>query len=458
MNDRNGGLPTPDTVCVVGAGPGGLALARAFKRLGIAAEVYERHDGVGGIWDCDSPGSPMYDSAHFISSKTQSHYLDFPMPDDYPDYPSNRQILAYMRSFAEAYDLLPMIRLRTPVERAYFEHGGWTMRLGDGRTRRFRWLVCANGTNWHPNIPQFPGHFSGELRHALHYRSTDELRGRRVLVVGAGNSGCDIACDAAQAASAAFISLRRGYHFIPKLIFGKPADVFAHDGPKLPMWLTQRVFGLMLRVLQGDLRRHGLAAPDHRIFESHPIVNDQLLHYLAHGDIKAKPDIARLDGDAVVFADGSRETVDLIILATGYGWQIPYVDETAFDWKRGRPDLYLNLFSRGNAQLFAFGFMETNGGAYKLFDHMADLVARAIRADRDDPVLAARLRALVEHERPDLSGGVRYVDSDRHATYVNIDAYQKAVANLRRRMGWPDIAPGDFAALSTTLATAASPA
>lgn len=435
-----------EPVGVVGGGPAGLSLARSFKALGIPFVVYERHGDVGGLWDPQNPGSPIYDSAHFISSKTQSHFHDFPMPDHYPDYPSNRQILAYMRAFAHAFDLYPHIRFNTAVEQARLVDGAWQLTLSTGEVVRHGALVCANGTNWHPGEVRYPGEFSGEMRHSVTYRSLDEFRGRRVLVIGAGNSGCDIACDAAKVADAAYISLRRGYHFIPKHIFGVPADAFVANGPQMPMWLEQRVFGGMLRLLNGDLTRLGLQKPDHRILETHPILNTQLLHFLAHGDIAAKPDVARFEGRQVHFKDGSSAEVDLVITATGYQWKIPYVDPALFRWKDSRPDLYLNLFSREVPSLYALGFMETNGGAYKLFDQMADLIARTILARAAGGGAAAAVNDVVAHDTPDLSGGIRFAGSGRHATYVEINAYRRYMRKLRRRLGWPDLAPGCYGA------------
>ena len=434
-------------VCVVGGGPGGLSLARALKAYGLSFDVFERNSDAGGIWDPENPGSPIYESAHFISSKTQSHYLDFPMPQDYPDYPSNEQILAYLRDFARAYELYDDISFNTEVSEAVFEDDGWTVHLSNsssGETRRYSHLICANGTNWHPSLPQHPGDFGGEIIHSVDYSLKETFKGRRVLVVGAGNSGCDIACDAAQMADAAFISLRRGYHFIPKHIFGIPADEFAHKGPKLPMRLQQAIFGSILRILNGDLTRLGLRKPDHKIFESHPIMNTQLLHYLSHGDIRAKGDITRLDGSEVLFEDGSSETIDLIVYATGYQWRIPYVDPKHFHWKAGRPELYMNLFSRENPRLFGLGFMETDGGAYQLFDNMADLICRHLMDVREDPAKAGEFRRIVQTHEPDLSGGVRHVASDRHASYANSDAYLRETERLRKRMGWPEIVPGQF--------------
>jgi len=442
QNDRN------NRVCIVGAGPGGLSLARAFKLQNIEFDIFERHSDVGGIWDPKNPGSPMYASAHFISSKTHSYFSDFPMPDDYPDYPSNRQILEYMRSFADTFGLYDHITFNTEVLKTDFADGLWNVDLSKGETRQYRWLICVTGTTWHPKLPNWADQdFDGEVRHAQTFSHMDEFKGKRVLVVGAGNSGCDIACDAATTADAAFISVRRGYHFVPKHIMGKPADVFADEGPNLPLWLSQKIFGGLLRVINGDLRRFGLPKPDHKIFESHPIMNTQLLHYLGHGDIKAKGDVERLSGKHVVFKDGSQEAVALVLCATGYDWKVPYVDPSHFSWKGSRPDNYLHMFSQANPQLFSLGFTETNGGIYKLFDEMADMIGRAITVQRDDPQGWEKLTARMKTHAPKLTGGVSYVESDRHATYANLDAIKRELKSLRKHMNWPMIEAGHFNAV-----------
>ncbi len=420
-------------IAVVGAGPAGLAAARALKDAGLDFTVFERHADVGGLWDPDNPGSPVYDSAHFISSRTMSGFAGHPMPDDYPDYPSGRQILAYIRDFTEQQGLRPFIRFNTAVNAAERTPEGFRLHLADGTTEDFTHLIAAPGTNWAPNRPELNGHFSGEIIHASQYRSPELFRGRRVLIVGAGNSGCDIACDAARVADAAFISVRRGYHFIPKHIFGTPADVFAASGPHLPMWLTQRVFGVLLRLLMGDLTRLGLPKPDHRLLESHPILNDQLIHHLRHGDIAARGDVERLDGREVIFRDGRREPIDLIVLATGYDWPVPFIDPGLLDWDGKRPRLWMSVFAPRDERLFIAGMMETNGGAFGFFDEHADLIVRAITAQ---PAVHARLRALIGAGNPDLSGGIRFVASDRHAHYVDADAYRAALKRLRRDLGW----------------------
>lgn len=449
-------METNSRVCVVGGGPAGLALTRALLAQGIEFDVWERHSDVGGLWDQSNPGSPVYDSAHFISSKTQSHYHDFPMPDSYPDYPSHRQILAYMRSFADEYGLRDHIHFGVGVAKTERTDAGWTVTTTDGQVHDYGSLICATGTNWHAAMPTYPGTFTGEIRHTNTYRSPSELVGKRVLIIGAGNSGVDIACDAAQSATSAAISMRRGYHFIPKHLFGIPSDAFAASGPHLPMWLEQRAFGVLLRLLVGKTTKYGLPKPDHKLFETHPIMNTQLLHYLAHGDIAAKPDVARFDGTTVHFKDGTSGEFDLVLCATGYRWNIPYVDAERFSWKNGRPDLYMNLFSRTDPSLYALGYMETNGGAYKLFDQMADLIVRTIVARRDGT--SAAIDRVISDERPDLTGGIHFVGSDRHSTYVEIAAYRKHMAALRKRFGWPDLTEGVFDGLRKKNRAGQSPA
>ncbi|MER6129574.1 NAD(P)/FAD-dependent oxidoreductase [Streptomyces sp. NPDC001795] len=410
--------------CVVGAGPAGLAVARALAERNLPYTHVERHSGPGGLWDIDNPGSPMYESAHFISSRTLSGFGGFPMPDHFADYPSHRQILSYLTSFAESYGLMDRIEFGVEVRDVVKNADGtWTVVRSDGRESVHGRVVVCTGAQWHPNIPDLPGNFTGEIRHTLTYRSSDELRGKRVLVVGAGNSGCDIACDAARAADHAVISMRRGYWFIPKHLFGRPVDTIAAHGPHLPMWLQQKLFGAILRLINGDPRRLGLQKPDHKLFETHPAINSMLIHHLQHGDIAARPGIAHADGRTVHFTDGTSDDFDLILLATGYVHKVPVAQR--YFGSEQHPDLYLSAFSREHEGLFGVGFVETNSGAYQLFDTQAQLIAGFIQ----DTVLglptAERFSRMIRSDRPDLSSGLKFVDSPRHTGYVDSAAFAK---------------------------------
>lgn len=434
----------PGGVCVIGAGPAGLSAARALRRLGVPYEQYERHSDVGGIWDLDNPGTPMYASAHFISSRKTSGFFDFPMPGSFPDYPGNRQILRYTRDFADAYGLREAIRFGCAVTGVEKDGEGWAVTLEDGTRRRHRAVVCATGVTWTPRMPEHPGEFDGEIRHSVSYRDPAEFRGRRVLIVGLGNSGADIACDAAANADAAFVSVRRGYHVIPKHIFGLPTDEFGESGPSLPLRIERPVFQALLRVLQGDLTKYGLPRPDHKLFESHPLLNDQILHHLRHGDVAIRPDVEALDGPRVRFTDGSSEEIDLILYATGYDWDIPYVPAEYFHWQDGRPDLYLTAFNRAHRNLFGLGYLETNSSAYTLFDHISNVLAQYLHDQEHTPERAAAFDKLIAEDRPRLSGGIRFLDSARHRSYIDARSYHRYLAKVRKRIGWQDLAPGMF--------------
>lgn len=434
-------------ICIIGGGPGGLCMARALKRQGLEYEQFERHSDFGGVWDLENPGTPMYESAHFISSRDLSGFLDYPMPKHFPDYPGNRQILEYLRSFAMAFGLYDKVRFNTAVERVdKDDEGRWIVTLANGERRRYLALVCATGCNWDPNMPEIKGNFTGEIRHSVTFRHPEEFKGKRVMIVGAGNSGADIACDAAANADKAFISLRRGYHFIPKHVFGIPADQVSEKGGKSPMWVTRMVFGAFLRLVNGDLTRLGLPKPDHKLFETHPLLNTQLLHYLQHGDIQVRPDISHYEGDHVVFKDGTREPLDMVLYATGYKWSCRYAKDY-FEWKGGRPQMYMSIFSRQHYNLFGIGYLETNSSAYKLFDNEAHLIACFLSDQLNRPSKAKTFQQFIEHDQPDLSGGIQFVKSQRHEVYLEVQALKKHMQQLRQQMGWSDLSEGYFSPL-----------
>lgn len=196
------------------AGPSGLATAAELRRRGLAFDHVERHDGVGGLWDFDNPTTPMYESAHFISSKRLSCFPGRPFDSGVADYPPRVEILRYLREFAAEEGLSDGIRFGVEVTGIARDGAGYAVTFaGEGApgtgmeprngtgprtgprtaTRTYRHVICASGTLSVPVLPDIPGDFDGDYRHSATYRSIDELRGKRVLIIGAGNSGCDIA-------------------------------------------------------------------------------------------------------------------------------------------------------------------------------------------------------------------------------------------------------------------------
>jgi len=428
--------------CLVGAGPAGLVMARALIAEGVPFDWYERHTDVGGIWDMDNPGSPMYESAHFISSKYTSAFVGYPMPADYPDYPSWRLIRDYIRAFAREFGLYDHVTLGVGVTSAEPLPGDrWRVTLSTREVHEYDGLLAAPGVTWHPNVPEIPGAdlYTGDLRHSVTFRDGAELRGKRVLVVGAGNSGVDIACDAARHADQAYFSVRRGYRYVPKHIFGLPTDAVLTGVIDPPRGVSLSGDPAeLVDALVGDLTRLGLPAPDHDFLTSHPIMNTQVLHYLQHGDLIAKPDVARLTPTGAVFVDGTEEAVDVVLLATGYQYLVPFLDPSLLTWKHGHPQLYLHVFSRELDSLYVLGVVEFAGAAYTRFDEMAQMVAIDIRA-RETGVHRAELVELKRSDQPDLTGGVAYLDIPRNANYVENATYVHYLADLRDRFEWADL-------------------
>lgn len=458
--------PAPRPVAIIGAGPSGLAAARNLDRQGVPWVGFDLAADVGGLWNIDSPRSTVYASAHLISSARTTEFAEFPMPADTPDYPDHRRLLAYFRDFADHFGLRERFRFGTEVVRAEpvsdERDSGWRLtvrstgdddEVGPGPEAdagEFSALVIANGTLSEPNIPEFPGRFSGEVRHTSRYKYPQELAGKRVLVVGGGNSGCDIAVDAVHHAASVDISVRRGYHFVPKYLFGKPADTVGGGRP-LPPRIKQFIDSRVLKLFTGDPTRFGFPAPDHKIYESHPVVNSLILQHVGHGDIGVRGDIDRFDGHTVHFkagstgqsstGQGSSGEYDLVMLATGYVLDYPFLDRRHLDWAEGAaaPDLHLNIFPSARDDLAVLGMLEASGIGWQGRYEQADLVARYLAARRSavlgDGSPAGRAALVVVEDsrrgpRPDLTGGYKYLGLDRMAYYVNKTAYRDAVTGL----------------------------
>jgi cation diffusion facilitator CzcD-associated flavoprotein CzcO len=300
------------------------------------------------------------------------------MPSHYPDFPSAQQMLEYVRDYAEHFNLRPHIEFNAKVLMALpLADGRWELELASGEKRIYKGVIACNGHHWDRKFPSYPGNFAGEILHSKDYKAPEQLSGKRVLVVGGGNSACDLASEAARVGRSCDISLRRGYWFLPKTMMGIPLPELMF--PWLPVWAQRLFIRAVLRVIIGKYEDYGLPRPEHKIFEAHPTINSELLHYVKHGRIHPRPDIARYEGNTVHFVDGTKNDFDVVVCATGFHVSFPFLPPGLIPVKGGiaylyggsfHPD-YKNLYIVGTAQLrYGFGPLVTPG---------ADLLARMVK-------------------------------------------------------------------------------
>ncbi|MGI9303923.1 MAG: flavin-containing monooxygenase [Gammaproteobacteria bacterium] len=368
--------------CIIGAGFSGITVARKLRELGESFDVIDANSGIGGLWHTGA-----YDSAHLVSSKLETQFEDFPMPDCYPDFPGRAQMQRYLQSYADHVGVTEYVQLNSVVNRVrpaddYHTSGEWLVEIEGETPRRYATVVVANGHlsgMSSPKKPAYPGRFAGEVRYATEYQNARDLAGKRVLVVGAGNTGCDIAVDSSRIAVATAISMRSGKHFIPKTFAGIPLSDLGGEG-RLGRWFDRLALRLICWLSFGNLSRHGLPKPTHRILDRHPTINSQLLYQIQHGRVAVRSEIKRYDDDTVEFVDGSREALDLIIFAVGCNVSFPMLkyEDGLLDWEEGLPVLFLGMMAPKYRGLFFSGLGQAQAGGGPLFQGGGDVLARML--------------------------------------------------------------------------------
>ncbi|MGB0504622.1 MAG: flavin-containing monooxygenase [Pikeienuella sp.] len=425
---------TENAIALIGAGPMGLAAAKLLSEHDIPFQGFELHSDVGGLWDIEAPLSTMYESAHLISSKRMTEFTDFPMDEAVAEYPSHRELRRYFRAFADHFDLRRKYHFNAEVLRCEplgDDGDGWRVQWRDGdgeQEAQFAGVMIANGTLSTPNLPEFEGEFAGEFLHASEYKSPSQFAGKRVLVIGAGNSGCDIAVDAIHHGVSCDLSMRRGYHFVPKYVLGRPADTLG-GAVKLPMSIKRRIDKAILGLFVGNPQKYGFPEPDHKLYESHPIVNSLVLYHAGHGDLSVRADVKAFDGQTVLFRDGTSGEYDLILAATGYKLDYPFIDDTLLNWQGDAPHLYLNTMHPDRDDVFVLGMVEASGLGWQGRHEQAEMVVRYIKGLRTGSASAKKLKAEKAGGFSRVTGGVKYLNLPRMAYYVDKATYRGAVGS-----------------------------
>jgi cation diffusion facilitator CzcD-associated flavoprotein CzcO len=368
-------------------------------------------------------------------------YASFPMPGNYPDYPSHQLIAKYLDEFVDHFGFRGKIQFRTEVTSVRPAIGGdWDVTVrhlatGVERTERYSSVVVANGHHWDPRYPEpaFPGAggFTGEQIHSHYYRTPEPFTGKRVLVVGIGNSACDIAADCCQVAARTLLAVRRGTHIVPKYLFGMPTDrlTLMRLGSRTPRWLQRPVVAALVRTAQGPLTKHGLPKPDRPLLCAPPTMSDSLLSRLDQGDIAVKPAIDRFGTDRVCFTDGSDELVDAVIYCTGYKISFPFLPEAMTGGEDSEPALYRRVVLPAVPGLYFIGLIQPIGATMPLAEIQSQWVADLLDGRAALPPQAVMEREIARYRAATAS---RYAHSARHLIQVDFLAYLREIRRERR--------------------------
>ena len=310
-------LPILSHTIVIGAGPSGLAVGACLKQADIPCIILEQSDRVGFAWH------RHYDRLHLHTDKKNSELPLLPYPKEYPRYPSRLQVINYLESYAQKFQL--DVRFRQQVISARYENDQWEVQTQDNHYHATN-LVIAAGYNREPFLPTWPGRdsFKGLLMHSSEYKNGELFRGKKVLVVGFGNSGGEIAIDLWEHGAQVGLAVRSAVNVIPRELFGIPILSIGIVQRKLPPPLADAINALILRAVMGDLTRYGLRrlpygpATQIRFHSRIPLIDVGTVKLIKDGQITLYEGIKEFTEDDVIFTDEKQVQFNVVILATGY--------------------------------------------------------------------------------------------------------------------------------------------
>ncbi|XP_034780333.2 flavin-containing monooxygenase 5-like [Acipenser ruthenus] len=448
-------------IAVIGAGATGLTCIKSCLDERLEPVCFERSKDIGGLWrfkeEAEAERASIYRSVIINTSKEMMCYSDFPVPDHFPNYMHNSRILEYFRMYAQHFDLMRHVRFQTAVrsvkKRPDFSRSGqWEVvsvsSAGQEQSETFDGVMVCTGHHTHPHMPlhDFPGieKFGGQYFHSRDYKSPQEFQGKRVLVIGIGNSGSDIAVEMSGVAEQVFLSTRRGSWVLNRVSDnGFPVDmmygtrVMALLWKYLPFsllnWIGERKINTRF-----DHSLYGLQ-PEHRLFSQHPTVNDDLPNRILSGRVQVKPNVSEFRSASVVFQDGSVEDrIDVVVFATGYTFSFPFLDDSVLAVADNQVSLYKYVFPPAleRPTLAVIGLIQPVGAIMPISELQARWATRVFAELQKLPLEKTMLKD-IENKKKAMAK--RYVLSQRHTIQVDYIRYMDELAaqlGVRPRLGW----------------------
>lgn len=420
-------------IAIIGAGAAGLCAAKHLLARDNEVTVFEIGSRIGGLWvyENDNGLSPAYRSLHVNSETRVTAYRDFPFPEDGPIYPDHNQMAAYLEAYADHFDVRRHIRFHSKVASVdTHEAGKWRVCLADGVEETFDAVVVGSGHQGVPSHPPFAGKFTGEYLHSHVYRVPEPFRDKHVLVVGIGNSACDIAADICTVTASTTIAARSPVLIMPRMIFGVPTSrVLARlEKPFMPWPMRRWIRGLIAWVAHGSMEQWGFTTPKTR---THPASHPSLMAHFAWNRITAKPGVAGVQGEDVHFADGTVGCFDTVIAATGYKVDLPFLPQRLSPVDGHWLNLYRRVVHPEQPGLYFVGFFNVSGGGnIRMMDDQAEWVA-AIEAGEAALPAESEMSAEIQREQRYITA--KYPDSPRYGLELDPREYRKGLATELRR-------------------------
>jgi len=422
-------------VCVIGAGSSGITAAKTLKDHGISFDCFEKGSAVGGNWRYgnDNGMSSAYRSLHINTNRNVMAYSDYPMPTDYPMFPHHTQIATYFDAYVDHFGIRPFIQFQTAVKSVEPEGDHYRVltesATGEVSEHVYKHLIVANGHHWNPRYPTpaFPGSFTGGILHSHYYRTPDQISGKKLLIVGIGNSAVDIACEAARLyGERVTISTRSGAYIIPNWLMSMPFDSLANPlTSKLPLSIQRLLLKSSLLLARGRQQTYGVPVPERPILSEHPTISQDLLNLSGRGLIRFKPNIADFNEHEVVFTDGSRDTFDMIIYATGYKVTFPFFAPEFINVEATNDlQLYRRVVHPDHSSLYFLGLVQPLGAIMPLAELQSKWVAKLIAGNCRLPSRETMIQSI---ETEDNKVRRRYNRSARHTLQVDFHPYWESI-------------------------------
>jgi len=410
-------------VAVIGAGAAGLTALKAMREEGLDTVAFEQSPEVGGVWKYDEAapggGGPAYRSLTTNTSARMLAFSDFPMPHGLPDFPARSDVLQYLNDYADNFDLRSCIQFNTRIEKVEpTDDNRWAVHVqsGSGLQQIFDAVVVASGFYRDPRWTVLPGldTFQGHVLHSSAYQGPELFAGQRVVVIGAGSSGSDIAAEISQTAAQVELAARSGVWFTPHFQRGRPSD---YSLTRLSQLVPQRIkTSFMRQSLLKIYQEHGLkietlALPPFDLARSRLSSGTRIFTQLRSGAVRLKPGVTGIEADGVVYADGTRSPADWLVMATGYSVSFPFLPEGTIR----AAELYRHVFPADCANLACIGMNMVTGAVYPVSEMQARWAARVFSGECTLPTPDARRRAIQAHVRLHQQRGTKLTRVDRVA-------------------------------------------